>query len=239
MKNCKSYLWEDIPHQLLLDSGYITDFNKFRLLKFTSDDDNKKILDCGIDILIIEEKDNTLLYHGAQCKHYSKPVSGRHLGYFIPKIVMLQRKNINSNGYLFTSGNITIELKETLLSIGNIYHHKLPFNFKYNSKEISEFDSECESDNESEYELDYEEKYYDNNINEKDIELDELNLQRRDYQINICNKMIQQFKQLNKCNFVLNLTCSLGKTLIVGDVLKELQPNFIIVLLLLNVNLII
>jgi hypothetical protein len=244
MKNCKAYLWDYVPHHELFDSGYITNFNNFRLLRLLSK--CEKVPDCGIDILIREEKDDTILYHGVQCKHYSKAVSGSHLSYFIPKILMMQRKNEKSNGYLFTSGKITTELKETLLSIGNIYHYKLPFDsnikirdINFNNVKVEILDEKSikhnneyiESDSEEE-EDDFESKIKSKVLIEDELDnnFNEVNLPRRNYQVTIKNKFVQKFRELDICKIVLNITCSLGKTLIVGDVVKELQPKLILAL---------
>ena len=120
--NINALHWSRIPEDWLHESGYIHSFNQQRLSRFS------KIPDVGFDFMIREEVDNEIIYHGGQCKHYSTNVCLKDVGTFFIKQGLLHMKNNNSIGYLYTSGEISPSLKETILAYSGRYVHvKCPF----------------------------------------------------------------------------------------------------------------
>jgi superfamily II DNA or RNA helicase len=191
--------WKDIPEHHLYQAGYILDFGDHRTKRL--DYFTNSIPDCGLDFLIKETKsDQSIVYHGGQCKHYNRHVSGNDLGYFPLKIMMLQKTNPQSTGILLTSSGICKELEYTLQSLPtSLQHYNLSFD-SIKAKALLEIPSISS----------------------------EKTMTRRDYQVDVLKRVISQFNHQPLSKVVLNLTCALGKTVIAGDILAQLRPKLIV-----------
>ena len=203
--NSKVFLWDSIPEEKLIDSGYLLDLSKHRQTRL--DHKLNPVRDCGLDLLVEEcNEKNQIVYHGGQCKHYHGSVSGKDLGYFPLKTMLLQKKNPESLGFLFTSGDITSELNHTFEMLDSFRHFHLPFG--YNSEEAPRK----------------------KNTKTKEVVLSEATASRRDYQLEIKTQALDHLRQTKKACVVINITCALGKTLIAADILKELSSLLIVVM---------
>jgi superfamily II DNA or RNA helicase len=201
--NSKVFLWDFIPEEKLIDSGYLLDLSKHR--KTRLDHKLNPVRDCGLDLLVEEYNEkNQVIYHGGQCKHYHGTVSGQDLGYFPLKTMLLQKKNPESLGLLFTSGEITSELNQTFEMLDSFRHFRLPFG--HNSEEAPRK----------------------KNTKSKESVFDETTASRRDYQLDVKKQALDHFHQTKKSCVVINITCALGKTIIAADILKELSPLLIV-----------
>jgi superfamily II DNA or RNA helicase len=115
-----------IPEQELLNSGFIHNFNKHRLLRIARSRESrgKKIKlfdDYGMDFLA---KDVHNKYHAGQVKLYTSKVTAKKLGTFISVVFM----TVKNTSFLYTHGDLQINLKENIQnSNGMIVHHKVPF----------------------------------------------------------------------------------------------------------------
>jgi len=58
----------------------------------------------------------------------------------------------------------------------------------------------------------------------------EVELVRRDYQVSTVNQSVEYLKQNERAKLVIQMCCGLGKTLILGDILKEITPRCIIMM---------
>lgn len=73
-----SYLWKDVPDQILFDANIINNYNAHRLNRKNNKNINP-LHDFGIDIIQIT-KFNELVF--VQCKNYSGTLKVDHLGGF-------------------------------------------------------------------------------------------------------------------------------------------------------------
>jgi superfamily II DNA or RNA helicase len=106
----KTWHWNHIPEQELYNAGYITDFNKYRLAKRLKKN-NGQIGEFGLDGLAVDLTSNT--YHGIQAKFYTGTITADKLGTFLSVIHnRLKIKDHQSNGYLYHTGKLQIDLKE-------------------------------------------------------------------------------------------------------------------------------
>lgn len=118
-----------IPEDELYNAGVIHDFNKHRLkrlaMKRESEGKDVKYSDYGMDFLAKETTPDGDVYHACQAKHYlSRKVSENDLGTFF--LVLLSQ--IKQTGYLYTTGDLEVNLKENLKNTGNqVVHHQIPF----------------------------------------------------------------------------------------------------------------
>ena len=61
-----TYHWNDVPEQLLEESGFITDYNKFRLLRKKNFTEGKinNIQEYGLDGISVQLVGDKKIYHG-------------------------------------------------------------------------------------------------------------------------------------------------------------------------------
>ena len=198
----KFYHWSRVPHDILHQCGYINDYNAHRkkilqIYKDVPEDKYKNtIRDIGIDFIGVEID----RFIAGQCKLYNSKVSASDTNSWFSKIGVLKSKNISNSGMLCTVNGITTELWEDI-QVQKLQHK----NFSY-------IDFESWS------------KLY--KKNEKNIkEINELDLIRRDYQKDTKKRSVELYKSNEICKLVIHMCCGLGKTIIVGDILKELAPH--------------
>jgi predicted helicase len=63
-----SYLWSDVPEQILFEARLITNYNKHRLARKNDEYKINRLKDVGIDIIQITTTGNIVF---VQCKNYS------------------------------------------------------------------------------------------------------------------------------------------------------------------------
>ena len=202
--------WSNVPHTVLYDSGYINDYNRHRLVKLiTLKEENNNInflQDVGVDFIGI----GTNNYISGQCKLYKSNISIEDVGTWINKTWIMNRKNPLNTGILCSATKCTRKLTEDMLALG--LHHK-----KYDIDEFHKWNDEYKT------RLSYDESK-------------EVNVERREYQIETVKRSVEHFQSsLTKSNeerkVVLNLVCSLGKTLLIGDILRILDSNKCIIMM--------
>lgn len=114
-----------IPQNILYESGMLHRYNSERLLHVARK--QGQFPDYGIDFIAREEtQTGKIVYHACQSKCYDKnKVTAKDIGTFLAT-VMGQVKE--GNGYLYTVGDLEINLKECVTNMDNkIVHHKLIF----------------------------------------------------------------------------------------------------------------
>ena len=118
------YHESEIPDDELFNSGYIHDFNKLRFRrkgKIRCKKNKERNNLYGIDFLCKDPMKNT--YHGGQCKaHKNNLITATDIGTFQSTCV----NRFKTIGYLYTTSDLQIDLKDDLLNNPNsIKHHKL------------------------------------------------------------------------------------------------------------------
>ena len=144
----KTFHWKYIPEDILLESGFIHNYNEYRLKRKLKWDEKKYnfLQEYGLDGISVENNDNNIICNGIQCKFYDKTIiTAKHLGTFLSVINnRLRMKNNNSKGYLYYTSKLEINLKEDFQNSKGIMNPiKLPF-----MNEIKD-----ENKDESKYEL--------------------------------------------------------------------------------------
>ncbi len=105
----KVWSWSNIPYEHLENSGYIHNFNKNQIYK----SQKKLVNEFGLDGLAYDYDKNT--YHGIQCKFWksSDYIKASDLGSFYQVLITrLQKKNLNSKGFLYFTCRLQKELKQ-------------------------------------------------------------------------------------------------------------------------------
>ena len=194
----KVYHQSLVPEDVYWDMGYIHSFNKTRLNRLN------KIPDVGFDLIIVEKKDDSLIYIGGQSKLYSSRVSPDDLGSWFLKIMTIRRKNPNNGGYLFTTNGITEILQEDLWVHESpaIAHWQLP-NFQRSLPLVEVIVSQPTPEEQ---------------------------MVPRDYQLDLISTIIKCFETDEVSRQAMSLPCRLGKTLIAVKVLDKLRPSIILVI---------
>jgi superfamily II DNA or RNA helicase/stalled ribosome alternative rescue factor ArfA len=215
-----------IPEEELMNAGFIHDFNRHRLCRIARKRESKgkavKYNDYGMDFL---SKDVNGNYHACQAKHYRKrKVVANDLGSF-QSVVYCRIKN---TGYLYTSGDIEINLKEDIMnSNGMLVHHNLPFH-KGEVKQVATKNSI----NEPSYELrTYQRDAIEAILNQCD---DVNNDSVYNIEDNTDDDSLGEENQHNRK--VLELFCGGGKTIIAGHVLKRTSYDLILCIAPLRVS---
>lgn len=141
-----------IPEMELLAAGFIHDYNKHRLKRIAkkreeeNENTNKKsksknkskYSDYGMDFLIKAVDENgTVTYHVGQAKHHTtNKVTANDLGTFFSVV----HHRLKTSGYLYTHGNLEVNLKEDIMnSEGRIVHHKVPY---FNNDALSDISTD-------------------------------------------------------------------------------------------------
>lgn len=184
--------WANCPEDVLYSSGFIHDFNKYRLIKLQkkSEGISNSLREYGLDGLCSEDGN----YFGIQAKCWSvNKITAFNIGSFTSVIYRrLVKKNPKNGGHLYYTGKLEINLYEDLLNDTTIKMTKLPLIKE--EKVVSEKD-------ESSYKL-------------------------KSFQVEAISKMNDGWRK----NGLLSLPSGTGKTLIVGNYLKEKKFGLIIVL---------
>jgi superfamily II DNA or RNA helicase len=103
----KSYLWKDVPEQVLYEADIITDYNKHRLARKNNNKINP-LQDIGIDILVeysdtkvsgVESDSSNTNFIFVQCKNYTNTVCVNDLGGFF----MMMLNHIHKGIVYYTS----------------------------------------------------------------------------------------------------------------------------------------
>ncbi len=107
-----SYLWSDVPEQVLFDVNLINDYNKHRLKRknkiIGTLDPINGLKDIGIDIIRINLNKKIVF---VQCKNYTNTIMVNDLGGFW----MMMAKYIKNNGMVYHSTNkLSINIKENI-----------------------------------------------------------------------------------------------------------------------------
>jgi hypothetical protein len=107
-----SYLWNNVPEQVLFNIGLITNYNKHRLIRKNKivnlDDPINTLKDVGIDIIQINKNNNSIF---VQCKDYSDTLKVNDLSGFW----MIMAKHILKEGIVYHSTNkISVNIKENI-----------------------------------------------------------------------------------------------------------------------------
>lgn len=200
--------WNNVSHEMLYLMGIINNYNKYRLLKVQSikSDNINLVRDVGIDFVGYNNYSNN--YIAGQCKLYETNVSYDDVGTWFGELLVMKTKNVLNTGILCTINNISVKLFETMSAVG-LNHIKYDRNhfldWNEERKRIMNYDEEKE-----------------------------VNCIRRDYQVDVVKRTVYHFESTTSLNeerkVVLNLVCSLGKTLLIGDTLAKLKPNCVIMM---------
>ncbi len=212
-----------IPEEELMNAGFIHDFNRHRLCRIARRREAQgkavKYNDYGMDFL---SKDVNGNYHACQAKHYRKrKVVANDLGSF-QSVVYCRIKN---TGYLYTSGDIEVNLKEDIMnSNGMLVHHNLPFHTLQTPQATIE-----NTMNETDYEL----RTYQQDAIEailEDVDDDTV------YNIEEYTDDDSQEEDNPHNRKVLELFCGGGKTVIAGHVLQRSSYDLILCIAPLRVS---
>ena len=129
--NHKSWHWRNVPEDILFNSGFIYDGNYERLRKnrkrILKDEQRYLNIVCeyGLDGI---SKDQNDVYHGIQCKLWENTITAHHLGTFISTINNRMRIiNNQSNGYLYHTSSLQVDLRDDFKHSGFMNVIKLPY----------------------------------------------------------------------------------------------------------------
>lgn len=202
-----SYLWKDVPNQVLFDAELITNYNVHRLnmkLRKNNNNNNNKdyndneqncnpLHDFGVDIIQIT-KTNEIIF--VQCKDYTNTLVVSNLSGFF--LIMLEHRN--KKGIIYhtnkLSKNIIIHLPE------NIKHICKPMNIIQQDNNIIEKSINNQQDK----------NIMISSCNYKDIEL-------YNYQKDVINVYELYYKKNNKA--ILSMPCGTGKTIVSCYIAKK------------------
>lgn len=113
--------WNDIPHEWLLDSGFVNDINRFRLRRKES---GGNIREYGLDGLAL---DSDGVFHGLQMKCWgpNRILRAEDIGTFASVVYnRLQAKNPDSVGHLYHTCKLQADLRDDLIYSGRIVAHR-------------------------------------------------------------------------------------------------------------------
>ena len=210
-ENTECFHWSNIPEDWLFESGYIHDFNKHRLKRLMTQKESvsglNRLKDYGFDGMSKELINNQYIYNGLQAKYYKSKVTANDIGTFLATQMYLTRKNNLSKGYLYTYSNLQEDLS------GYIADPDYPIRHIFHPWEEPKASLEPK-----------EGKIDVNLIQEKDLPL-------RDYQ----KDALLQLEDKEGIN-ALHIPCRMGKTLIAGHHIKNLNPKTIIIIAPLKVS---
>ena len=113
--------WKLIPHEWLYQSGYITDFNKYRYKNIEAGKSGN-VIDIVFDFMGKQGD----VFIGGQSKLYQDKINLNKLGTFIAKVSLIQRKTPYSSGIVCSVNGLTSDTEETLNGLG-INHKKLNY----------------------------------------------------------------------------------------------------------------
>ena len=133
------WLWHNVPEEVLINAGYITNTEKYRkkILKLPLPVINTNyVRDYGVDGMA----KNGNIYTAIQAKHYTdKRICAKDVGSFQSVVFnRLKIKNPKNNGVLYHTSKLQSDLKKDLLNGGVISTHKLPLIKEETNNEIQE-----------------------------------------------------------------------------------------------------
>jgi phage/plasmid-associated DNA primase len=143
----QSWHWTQIPENVLYESGFIHNGNEYRLKRKLKWEENQEyfnpLQEYGLDGIALEMCEDKKIYHGIQCKLWNNnKLSGNDLGtFFISIFARLNKKNNESRGFLYYSGELEDNLKNDLEQIPYyIFKIQLDYNNKNNLFEFEHTD---------------------------------------------------------------------------------------------------
>lgn len=113
--------WNDIPHEWLVDSGFVNDINKYRMRRKES---GGNIREYGLDGLALDPNG---VFHGLQMKCWgpTRLLRAEDIGTFISVVSnRLQVKNRDSVGHLYHTCKLQADLRDDLIYSGRIVAHR-------------------------------------------------------------------------------------------------------------------
>jgi superfamily II DNA or RNA helicase len=113
--------WNDIPHEWLLDSGFVNDINRFRIRRKES---GGNIREYGLDGLAL---DPSGVFHGLQMKCWgpARLLRAEDICTFQSVVSnRLQIKNKDSVGHLYHTCKLQADLRDDLIYSGRIIAHR-------------------------------------------------------------------------------------------------------------------
>ena len=128
--------WMNVPESVLLNSGYIHDFNRLRLKRKEAYERDgvfyNPIREYGLDGFAVEKRsDDHVIYHGIQSKLWEPKsvLTGSDLGTFFAAMWgRLRMKSSDSKGYLYHTCRLQVDVRDDILNTRGIIQQKLlPF----------------------------------------------------------------------------------------------------------------
>ena len=118
-----TYHWSNIPEEILVNSGFITDYHNMRIKRKNDYDDNKlnSIKEYGLDGISYNKINNTYNVLQIKCYEPNSVIDASTLGSFIS--CFFQRINFKypeSNAYLYHTCKISRNLEIDILNSGKI-----------------------------------------------------------------------------------------------------------------------
>ncbi len=113
--------WNDIPHEWLLDAGFVNDINRFRLRRKES---GGNLREYGLDGLALDPNG---VFHGLQMKCWgpNRLLRAEDIGTFQSVVSnRLQVKNKDSVGHLYHTCKLQADLRDDLIYSGRIIAHR-------------------------------------------------------------------------------------------------------------------
>jgi predicted helicase len=228
--------WSHVSENILLKAGFMNNTNNQRLRRKHG---SAHIREFGLDGIALDENG---VYHGIQAKNWSHTLCANHLGsFFLVMFARLQKKNIHSQGFLYHTGRLQIDLCNDLTRCTLIDAERLNF-YDISNKEPSE-DADVHDHEDSNqkleagghehdinirHKIDFEEVYYDV------IKAERFNkhVAKAEHQYELYGPQKQALDALIQCveqGFarprLLNMACGTGKTVVLARFLQHLNPR--------------
>ncbi len=188
--------WQNVPEDWLFECGYIDNYNRERMLRLMykkKNDGKNRARDYGFDGLACQTIDDKNIYHSIQAKYYNdRTVCCADIPTFIAMQMKLVLHNNLSRGYLYTYGNLQVDLRCLVANpqyyIRHVKYRWLP--------PVNEVEAPVPQNQE---------------------------LTLRPYQLEAINFL----KDKDGINGV-NIPCRMGKTIIAGYHIRELNPELVV-----------
>ncbi len=232
LTNQITYHWDFIPEEVLYDAGYIYTYKSHRLnrleLKQMKLDKINPIPEYGLDGLAYDSENK--VYHGLQMKYWKSNsyLNAYDLGSFHSVILnRLMSKNQNSKGYLYYTCRLAGSLKEEYEVSKNIIHKQIDHIKFTEEKEVNQYEVNLELYDYQKEAVKSLDASYINHLNPKPIQtnITENSTEDSDSESEESNE--DELDEPSPLK-LLNMTCGCGKTVILGNHLKNMKPNFII-----------
>ena len=188
--------WQNVPEDWLFECGYIDNYNRERMLRLMykkKNDGKNRARDYGFDGLARQTIDDKNIYHSIQAKYYNdRTVCCADIPTFIAMQMKLVLHNNLSRGYLYTYGNLQVDLR-CLVAIPGYYIRHVKYRWL---PPVNEVEAPVPQNQE---------------------------LTLRPYQLEAINFL----KDKDGINGV-NIPCRMGKTIIAGYHIRELNPELVV-----------